>query len=387
LGALTLMLASRRILAVVFCLCFWAGRLAAAPDGSVRDVAANHWDRVPLALHFAKRTAPMTAEELDFVASHSQLVTLEKGHGARSFGSTEAGIAATARELKQRNPKLRVLFYFNALVNWQGYDAFKSYSTEWDLRDSAGARVNHPSGQTRPDPSNPEWRKWWVQSAVHGVREGKLDGVFVDALPQALSPTGLRERLGAERAAAVVDGLRKLLAELKQALGSESVVLVNGTRGESYRELLDWDGVDGVMIEHFAAFESKSAADIRADLETLTQAEAKGRFVVLKAWPSFTWLDRERRKQPMTALLAQARADLDFPLACFLIGAARSSYFCYSWGYTHEHGMLTPYAEFEQKLGSPVGPATWDGLRATREFAHARVAIDLEQRTARIEWR
>jgi hypothetical protein len=46
------------------------------------------WDRVPLNLHFGKRTTDLTDAEIEFVAGHSSLIALEKGHGASVHGST-----------------------------------------------------------------------------------------------------------------------------------------------------------------------------------------------------------------------------------------------------------------------------------------------------------
>jgi hypothetical protein len=86
-------------------------------------------------------------------------------------------------------------------------------------------------------------------------------------------------------------------------------------------------------------------------------------------------------------LLALARERVTFPLACFLVAAQPGSLFAYSWGYTADHGMLEPYAEFARKLGPPAGAARWDGLSASRDFAHASVRVDLASRTAQIDWK
>jgi hypothetical protein len=91
-------------------------------------------------------------------------------------------------------------------------------------------------------------------------------------------------------------------------------------------------------------------------------------------------------QRPYAELLKLARERLTFPLACFLVAAQPGSHFCYSWGYTHTHGMLDPYAEFDRPLGPPQADATWVGLTATREFAHASVRVDLTTRQARIDW-
>ena len=61
--------------------------------------------------------------------------------------------------------------------------------------------------------------------------------------------------------------------------------------------------------------------------------------------------------------------------------------FAYSWGYTANHGMLEPYAEFSRRLGPPAGAARWEKFSAVREFAHASVHVDLTTRVARIDWK
>jgi hypothetical protein len=140
------------------------------------------------------------------------------------------------------------------------------------------------------------------------------------------------------------------------------------------------------MIEHFGAFKTDSPADIKADLDSIALAAAKGKFVVIKGWPGFNWTEREAMQRPAAELLRLARERLTFPLACFLVAAQPGSHFCYSWGYVHDHGMLEPYAEFDRPLGPPKANATWQGLTATREFAHASVWVDLTTKQARIDW-
>jgi dienelactone hydrolase len=358
----------------------------AAPPRAAAALPGFNWDRVPLNLHFGKRSADLTAAEVDFIASHSTLIALEKSHGVTPHGSTEAGIADSARRITQRNPDAKVLFYLNAFINWPGYDAFKTYRPEWTLRTAAGEIVTHPSGTPRPDPSNAEFREWWSEVVAHANQTAPLGGVFVDALPQALSP-GLAKQVGDAKARAIVAGLREMLALTKRKLGPDRLVLVNGLRTTDFREILDWEGIDGVMIEHFGAFKTDSPTDIKADLESIGLAAAKGKFVVIKGWPGFNWLDKEMMQRPYAELLQLARERLTFPLACFLVAAQPGSHFCYSWGYVHDHGMLEPYAEFDRSLGPPKADAKWVGLTATREFAHASVWVDLTTKQARIDWR
>ena len=386
---LQLMKRPARLFAAVLIVSAQAIAVAVEPvpetSSTVTAVPGFNWDRVPLNLHFGKRTTDLTDSEIDFVASRSRLICLEKSHGARVHGSTEAGIADTARRITARNPDAKVLFYFNAFINWPGYDAFESYRPEWTLRTADGEIVKHPSGTPRPDPSNAEFRQWWSDVVVSANRSAPLGGVFIDALPQALSP-GLAQQVGDAKARAVVDGLREMIALTKRKLGPDRIVLVNGLRTTDFREILDWDGIDGVMIEHFNAFNTTAPEDLKADLDSIAIAAAKGKFVVLKGWPGFNWLDRDMMKRPHAELLERARQRITFPLACFLIAAQTGSHFCYSWGYTDTHGMLDSYPQLERPLGPPKADATWQGLTATREFEHASVWVDLANHQARIDW-
>ena len=344
------------------------------------------WDRVPLNLHFGKRSADLTDAEVDFVASHSNLIALEKGHGVNPHGSTEVGIADSARRIVQRNPAAKVLFYFNAFINWSGYDAFKTYRPEWTLRTAAGEVVTGAGNTPRPDPSNADFREWWSEVVAQANRSAPLGGVFVDALPQALTPA-LAKQVGDEKARAIVAGLREMMALTKRKLGPDRVVLANGIRTTDFREILDWEGIDGVMIEHFGSFKTEAPEAIKADLDSIAIAAAKGKFVVIKGWPGFNFTEREMMQRPYDDLLKLARDRITFPLACFLVAAQPGSHFCYSWGYTDRHGMLESYPELDRPLGPPKGDATWSGLTATREFAHASVTVDLVTKRARIDWR
>ena len=357
----------------------------AAEEGKI-DFHDFNWDRVPLNLHFGKRTTDLSESEIDFIATHSNLICLEKGHGARVHGSTEAGIANTARRIVARNPDAKVLFYFNAFINWPGYDAHKTYREEWTLRGIDGQIIKHSSGTPRPDPSNVNFRAWWSDVVMRANQSAPLSGVFIDAIPQAIS-RGLAKQVGKEKAEAVVDGLKEMIAMTKRKLGPDRIVLVNGLRTTDFRQILDWEGVDGVMIEHFASFKSDSPDDIKADLDSVALAAAKGKFVVIKGWPGFNWLDREKMKTPHDELLEQARERITFPLSCFLIAAQPRSQFCYSWGYKSTDGMLNSYPELSRPLGPPAGDAIWHGLSATREFQHASVRIDLQSKEFCIEWK
>ena len=83
------------------------------------------WKTVPVAFHFGKNGSLMTAEEAAFVASRSNFICLEKGHATKALDTTEAGIEAEARQLKKLNPKMKVIFYWNAFLDYRMYEAHR----------------------------------------------------------------------------------------------------------------------------------------------------------------------------------------------------------------------------------------------------------------------
>ena len=116
-------------------------------------------------------------------------------------------------------------------------------------------------------------------------------------------------------------------------------------------------------------------------------AAGKGKFVVLKGWPMLTEDETRETGRSANEQLQLARERITFPLACFLISAQPGCHFCYSWGYRENDGGLAAYAELNRPLGPPVSDARWDGLAATRQFAHASVWIDVATKQARIDWK
>ena len=85
---------------------------------------------------------------------------------------------------------------------------------------------------------------------------------------------------------------------------------------------------------------------------------------------------------------AQARAAFTYSLAIFLICAEKHSYFRIHEGYSANENdrWMRWFPEYDRPLGPPNGPATQDGFRHSRTFRHATVQLDIQKRTASIEW-
>jgi hypothetical protein len=346
------------------------------------------WETVPVYIHFGDN-AGLTDEEVRFVASHSNLVCLEKAHGMEVHGSSEKGILHDAVRLKAVNPKLKLIYYWNTFLDYPMYDAHQVYEQhpEWWLRTLDGSLDKKQGNLKRYDLSNLEVREWWTEEVYKAVIDGPCDGVFADAFPQIASPVNIK-LWGQEKFEAIQQGLIETLKLTREKIGSDNIIMFNGIRNtDTLRLGMEYlDYTDAATMEHFDHFFSTSKESLSHDIEDMIAAGKQGKMVVMKGWPGFNWTEKSIRNIPYEILLEKARRNITFPLACFLIAAQEHSYFCYSWGYRDGHGSLDWYDEFDKPLGAPKGDAVRKGWTYTRSFEHAEVWVNLEIKTARIDW-
>ncbi len=363
--------------------------------GEQRGWPAFSWETVPVFIHFGKHSGPLTEEELRFVAGVSSFVCLEKGHGKDRFGSTEKGISHDAKRLKALNPGMKVLFYWNTFINYPLYDACKEVEKHptWLFRDKQGKPIYKIRTLEQYNLLNPAFRRWWASTAGKAVTEYGCDGIFMDAANQAKRSVWMKKGWGEGNEHLLTDAVIDMMRLANETMGNEAILLYNGIRssdrggdtaGEEYLP-----HADGAMVEHFAAFQSRTKESIARDIESITQAGKNGNIVIVKGWPDqeFNWLNKRKMERPAKELAKEAKEKMTFSLACFLIAAQEHSYFCYSWGYREQHGSLVDYPQFRRPLGKPMGNAVRDGWQFSRSFEHASVSIDVSKRTARIDWK
>ncbi|MBU2877946.1 putative glycoside hydrolase [Aliiglaciecola lipolytica] len=352
-----------------------------------------NWDTVPVYAHFGRTKGDLSHEENLFIASHYDFVTLEKGHGLKKHGSSEKGIIAGAKALKQLNPNMKVLFYWNGLLDYSLYDAHDTFSKikNGAIKTKSGELDLKRGHLKKYDLANPEVRSWWIKVANDAIQQGQLDGVFIDALPQiSIKPEVSAKRLGTARFKALEEGVIKLLDETSATLGAEKLIIYNGIRsipgGWEDGGLRYLNHANGVIVEHFDQFQSRSKEMIQLDMERMMQAAKTGKIVIFKAWPGFNFTDKQMMKKPEKELYELAKKAIDFPLACFLVIAQPYSYFNNTWGYRDHHGALQWYPELDRKLGAPLSDAKQEGWTYTREFEHASVVVNIDTKTAKITW-
>lgn len=356
--------------------------LAALPAADAQPPFS--WEKVPVYAHVGKTAGDFTAGQLDFLARHFDLIAFEKGQAVGKNGDTETGIAVAARQIKRRNPRAKVLFYWNVFLDYPLYKASRILSPDSHLKDQQDKPVLIRDIIPAYDLTHDDVRGWWSDTAAAAVRDGGADGIFIDALALVAAPR-MRTLLGPEKYDAVNDGLVAMLKETQRKLGPEAIILYNGLRGERVQQFLPF--TSGTIIEHFGHLSGVGKEKMAEDLDAMRAAARSGKIVVLKAWPGFSWMDADMMQKPHAELAQLARERLTFPLACFLVMAEANCYFCYTWGYRETNGTFEWYPEFDKPLGPPQGEAQREGWAYHREFKHASVSVNLEDQTAEIDWK
>jgi hypothetical protein len=359
------------------------------------------WETVPLYQMFGHDTRLLTDAEVRKIAASSDFICIEKQHGHNTLGGAELGAHHEAKRFKTVKPGITVLFYWNASVAYP----FTSFTREFTVPTGPFAQLaggQKLSDRRRPwlvvDPKtgalatrdghvyyfdvlNPNFRKWWSDTVGQVVREGDCAGFFLDQLHSAF---WLRPKQHDE----IRRSMKEMMIMAKKAMGPDTLLLANNGAHEYL------DCADAFMFEHYNE-ESLSKEAIVQDWALMKKVAEAGKISVYRMQPDLkgTPFENATRKEKYDVQHHEigkvSKELLEFPLACFLIGAQPYSYFCYNWGWGLTTGPLVDYPEFKKPLGAPKGecvrrsPTEWV---FTREFEHASVLVDLEKRTATINW-
>jgi len=369
-----------------------------APATAMSRLAFD-WVSVPVGADVGDARRDFSADEINFLARRFNVLSIEKAMGGT--GNTEQGFLTAAKALKAANPKVAVLYYWNSLDFFPNqYQGLVSLDPSFVM----------PGTTSWYNLDNPQMRKWWVDQAVNMARNNEVDGIFLDSLTtahKAFANTGSALLL-----------IKELRAELNKLGGVPRLIFYNMG---PWIQFTDASGTlhpllqltDGVLFEDFYRRDLgriATAAAMAAAMRGMQVAAAKGKAVIFKTWPSFSFITGSSLDATAYSdVVRQARAEISFPLAAFLVAADRYCYLQYSWGWNHtslvsqsarfDHGVFirtqdnrsttvdpTWYPELRRALGSPRGAATVVGYKWTRTFAHAVASCDLAAATGTITW-
>ena len=368
---------------------------AGSTDPSAARYPEFSWDRIPLYMHVRKAKS-YTDEEIAFLAKFP-LITFEKANGHQDHGSVEVGTLEAAKAVKEINPNAKILYYRNVIVHYGGYAADKA------LGQIPGAMLQDKDGDTKLvrnrvkayDLSNPDLRKWWTDACSSMTSDPHIDGIFLDGNIKALERGYLARQIGAAKKKQTMDGYHLMMKQTREAIGPEKLMVANILRARFENAGLEYlDYFDGSYLEGFfhnvggASYEEYVAKGIDA----MQKAARQGKIIAFTSG-----FATPRNKSALgideghatVKSHAQAREALTYPLAIFLVCAEKNSYFRIHEGYSANEGdrWMRWFPEYDRPLGPPDGPATKDGDRYTRTFQHATVQLDIQKRTANIEWK
>ena len=356
------------------------------------------WDRIPLYMHVRKARS-YTEKEIAFLARFP-LITFEKANGHQDHGSVEAGTLKAARAVKAINPKATILYYRNVFVHYGGYEADK------ELRRIPGALLQDKQGDSKLvrdrvqayDLSSADLRAWWVNACKTMTADPAIDGLFLDGNIKALEPGYLAAQIGAAKKKQTMEGYHLLMKQTREAIGPNELMVANILRARFDRAGLEYlDYFDGSYLESFFHNVGRASYEeyVAKGIDAMQKAARQGKIIAFTtgfATPanargnaSDMGIDETHAKVNSDA---EARAGLIYPLAIFLVCAEEHSYFRIHEGYSADDNdrWMRWFAEYDRPLGPPNGPATKDGYRYTRSFKHAKVELDIQKRTANIQW-
>ncbi len=351
------------------------------------------WDRVPVSVHFGIGDG-LEPEQYDFVAKHFNFITLTAGRFPRdSKGSAELYTAEAARAIKKRNPKAKVLFYWASdKPKHQSKISNEAYPGEYIIRTRRrkGGKVQIVKYF---DVTRKEVQTWWSDAAASAVHKYSCDGIFVDGATAGTPGGPLSREFGKQKAAAMDEAVFAMLRDARKKMGPDKLIIFNplhgrdGKRAPVGQEYLPV--TDGAMADDFDRLRVQSKEYMASTIKTMQKTAKDGKIIIFKGWPRFlrAWRAGKMKKNRHDEVLRAAKKDITFPLACFLTGAEPNCYFCYTWGWNPQEGSLDWYSELDKPLGPPKGDAVQKGWTFQREFEHASVFVDLENRTAKIDWR
>ena len=360
------------------------------------------WDRVPQYMHIRK-AKNFTEDEIKYLATFP-LVTFEKTTGSETYQSTEDGTLAAAKAVKEINPSTKILYYRNVIVHYGTYKANAEIEKVPEAflvgKNGKTKLIRNKGNQEAYDLTNPAVRDWWVGNARRVCAEPVIDGLFLDGIIKTLTPSYLKRDIGLKKVDELVAGYNAMMDETREALGPDKLMVANVLRVSIPESgLVAMKKFDGSYIEHFeGSWGDKEARrnSLAKAIEAFQKAAREGYLIALTVGLS-KLADGDGQSNP--GQLDEIRVGLDekadystrfnYLLALFLVCAEKHSYFLAHDSYVankKNKTWMTRPAEFDRPLGPPKGPAVQDGYIYTREFAHAKVRVDIENEVGEIEW-
>lgn len=400
------MIFKMRPIAILFTALLLATPAASPAAEGIPSAETNYpsfsWDTVQVWCPLRNSIA-YTEDDIRQMAAH-KIVMLEKANGHESYGSVERGVLEAACRIKKVNPSTKVLFYWNAVIDYHNYAAckeFDQHKEEWALK-KGGKIWLFKNRYMIYDNREQGLKDWWVKTATEMAAHPEIDGIFIDAICKTVPKSTIYPYEDSDQQyVRMAEQLRNKLPKGKLLIGNAlRATSVNGNR-----QHLDY--LDGSYLERWTIGSGKlSDADaIASGIELMREALKKGKIIMLTATPSGATVDEDetpkaksaKEKEKMEAMPGSGRLDfmrknLTFPLAVFLVCAEKHAYFSYHSGVDANpkstdiwDNNLMP--ELKRPLGKPLSDPVKNGYEYTRSFEHVDVWVNIKTREAKLNWK
>ena len=359
-------------------------------------------------MHVRKSTA-YTQEEINYLAKFP-LITIEKANVNKTYGSVENGVLKAAEAIKKLNPRAKVLYYRNVVINWGGYEQdanFVKNNPESLLKHRKGGLAKMSNGKTTFfDLSQNNVRNYWLDHAKSMTKSPYLDGLFMDANIKVLS-TFFKGKVGQEKMEKIQAGYHKMMSDLYESEGDKNILLANLLRVRPEPIFKEDCGLSLMKYFHgsyLEGFDNKGFGYSKEDylakgIEFVQKAARNGKIIAMSLGLGHegknhtTGIDDIREDLVIDESFSKT---LDYKLAIFLICAEKYSYIYPHDGYSanvNNKGQydsktwLKIYPQYTKRLGVPKSYAKKNGYVYTRSFEYLDVWVDIQKQEAKLTWK
>ncbi len=384
-------------IAFVILLCFSCGKKSSLliSDGTVFEPKEYYpkfsWDSTPQYFMFGDTERLLKPEQVSFIAEKTGFICIEKSHGLKPLGAAELGAKHECEAFKNSKPEIKVLFYYNSAWAWPYTSYNKNFTRENidahpELRsllvvNPETGELNHRRGIFSFDVLNPDFRKWWMENVLKGIEVSGCDGAFIDQMHGFFF-------LRKDRKEEVLKAMGEMLAELKNRMGTDKILLANNANDDMAKYV--YPHIDATMFEHYSS-KRNTKENLLKEWDDMLRNAKEGKISVFRFGfeHDVDIPDRTSKTVYNEEMERLAKENLEFYLSCYLIGAQPYSYFQYGWGWDLSDGSLVDHPDLLKPLGAPKGAyerTDPEGWEFTREFEHASVWINTESRESKITW-
>ncbi len=352
-----------------------------------KDVPKSNfcWDNVPRWLA-VRNSEPMTDDEIEDIASHYQIVLLEKSNN-QGFTYVDDGMVSFATRLKEKEPSITTLFYWNSEINYDGYRANENYiPNEWSDLDDNGIPILFKDLYFTYNYEIEALRDWWIQAPITAMSYDVLDGVFVDKVVNGAFKDVFPNGEPANNYVRMLTDLYNAMPEGKKVIGN----IIRTERTNSNRGLMEV--ADGSYLERwsFPGTALNEAEATAISIQSMREALSKGKEIHFQTSPHDTGGDAE--PDDFEGKVQYAKDNVSYPLAVFLIVAEEGAFFSYQASVNAKSSAQEAWNtsfidEFSYRLGAPLGPPTKDKFIYQRSYENLDVWVDLTTKEARLDWK